>query len=93
MRIYLSGAMASCMDTYKTIFAEKQKELESEGHIVINPAMLPHGLDGNKYMPICLAMLDAADAIYMFNHWEESRGALIEKAYAEYHGKKIICKE
>lgn len=90
MKIYLSGAMASCMDTYKAIFAKKERELRQDGHIVINPATLPIGLKHNRYMPICLSMLDGADAIYMFNDWENSKGALLEKAYAEYQNKKVM---
>ena len=93
MRVYLSGAMASCMDTYQQIFANKQYELEYAGLTVINPAMLPVGLDSDRYMPICLAMLDGADAIYLFNDWQNSKGALLEKAYAEYQGKEVIYGE
>jgi len=91
MRIYLSGSMASCMDTYKDKFNRAQLYLEEKGHIVINPATLPVGLDSNRYMPICLSMLDGADAICMIgDDWQESKGALLEKAYAEYQGKKVL---
>lgn len=89
MIIYLSGAMANCAN-YKKIFIDKQSELEKQGHIVINPAILPIGLNDDKYMPICLSMIDGADAIYLFNDWQNSKGALLEKAYAEYQNKKII---
>ena len=91
-RIYISGAMMSRMDTYKSIFANAQYELEKD-YIVINPALLPTGLDAEKYMPICLAMVDAADAIYMLKGWERSKGAVIEKAYAEYQGKEVFYEE
>lgn len=90
MRIYISGAMRSCMSTYRQKFARAQKMLEDEGHIVINPAVLPVGLDMDRYMPICLSMIDAADAIFLFNNWQNSKGALLEKAYAEYQGKEIL---
>lgn len=90
MRIYISGSMASCMDTYRQKFARAQRLLERDGHIVINPATLPVGLDSDKYMPICLAMIDGADAIYLFNNWQNSKGALLEKAYAEYQDKEIL---
>lgn len=90
MRIYISGAMSSCINTYRHKFARVQKMLEDNGHIVINPAILPIGLDSERYMPICLSMIDGADAIYLFNNWEQSKGALLEKAYAEYQGKEVI---
>lgn len=93
MRIYISGAMASCKDTYKRIFNEKQKELEELGHTVINPAVLPPGLSHDKYMPICLSMIEGADAVYMFNDWKNSTGALLELAYAKYQGKAVIYGE
>lgn len=90
MKIYISGAISSCPNTYKEAFENKKRELEAAGHIVVNPATLPIGLEGNKYMPICLAMIEAADTIYMFNDWQNSKGALLEKAYAEYQGKSVI---
>lgn len=88
-RVYISGAMRSRMGTYKGIFADAQRELEKD-YIVINPALLPIGLESDKYMPICFAMIDAADAIYMLKGWEQSEGACLEKAYAEYHKKKVM---
>lgn len=90
MKIYISGSMTMCIDKYKKLFSKKAEQLESEGHIVINPATLPIGLDNEKYMPICLAMIDGAEAVYLFNDWEKSKGALLEKAYAEYQNKKVI---
>lgn len=91
-RVYISGAMMSRMDIYKSIFADAQHELEKD-YIVINPALLPTGLDAEKYMPICLAMVDAADAIYMLKGWKCSKGAVIEKTYAEYQGKEVLYEE
>lgn len=90
MIVYLSGSISGCLDTYKTKFAEAEKFCRELGYIVINPAVLPHGLEPDRYMPICLAMLDAADAIFMIKGWGESRGAALELAYAEYQGKLVI---
>lgn len=79
------------MSAYDRKFAKAQKVLEEKGHIVINPALLPKGLDRDKYMPICLTMIDGADAIYMIGtDWRKSKGALLEKAYAEYQGKNVL---
>lgn len=93
MKIYLSGAMANCADIYRMLFYREQLKLERDGHTVINPAILPTGLAHDKYMPICLSMIDGADAIYLFNNWQNSKGALLEKAYAEYQGKDVIYGE
>lgn len=93
MRVYISGSMSACMSTYRRSFAKAERMLVADGHIVINPAMLPVGLDADKYMPICMAMIDAADAIYLFNNWQNSKGALLEKAYAEYQGKTVLFGE
>ena len=93
MRIYISGAMAKRPDTYKEEFAKAEKEITEKGYTVINPAWLPKGLDKNRYMPICMAMVDAADAIYMMKGWEDSKGARLEKAYAEYQDKLVLYEE
>lgn len=90
MKIYISGAMASRPDTYKEIFDEAEAVFRKYGHIVLNPALLPKGLDHNKYMQICLAMIDAADMVFMLAGWEVSAGARLEKDYAEYQGKWVM---
>lgn len=90
MRIYISGAMAKRPNTYKEEFAKAEREITDKGYTVINPAWLPEGLDRNRYMPICLSMVDAADAIYMMDGWEDSKGARLEKAYAEYQDKLVL---
>ena len=91
MRVYLSGSVSNCLDTYREKFKEAEDVLKGQGHIVINPACLPIGLSEVDYMPICLSMLEAADAICMIgDDWRHSRGAVLEKAYADYQGKKVI---
>ena len=93
MRIYISGAMSSRMDVYRAEFSKVEQRLKEEGHIVINPAALPVGLDSDKYMPICLSMIDGADVVYLFGDWKSSKGAVLEKAYAEYQGKEVVYGE
>lgn len=90
MKIYISGAMAKRPDTYKKEFAKAEKELTDKGYVAVNPAHLPKGLPSNKYMPICLAMVDSCDAIFMMKGWEDSKGACLEKAYAEYQDKLVV---
>lgn len=90
MRIYISGPMATCPSTYKRKFSEMAELITEGGDIAVNPAVLPTGLDGDKYMPICFSMIDASDAVLMMQGWRESAGARLEKAYAEYQGKQIL---
>ena len=89
MKIYISGQMAK-RPNYKEIFEKAENDLTEKGYTVINPAWLPKGLGTTRYMPICMAMIDGCDAIFMLNGWENSKGACLEKAYAEYQEKLII---
>lgn len=87
--IYISGAMSSRLDTYKAAFAKAERELTERGYAVWNPANNPQGLDYEKYFPVCYAMIDASDSIYMLNGWSKSEGARRELAYAHGKGKNV----
>ena len=90
MKIYISGKMTGLPDLGRRHFENTEEALRSCGHVVLNPAVLPAGMAHGDYMPICLAMLDAADAVYMLHNWRESDGARLERAYAAYRGKRVI---
>lgn len=90
MIIYIAGKMTGLPDLGRAAFFAKAAELEMKGHIVLNPAVFPTGMPKAAYMPICMAMIDAADAIYMLDGWYDSPGANIEWEYAKYQGKLII---
>lgn len=93
MIVYIAGKMAGLPDNGRENFNRAEEKLKAQGHIVLNPASLPDGMPRERYMPICLAMLQAADAIYMLNDWGVSKGANLEFDYANYQMKKILFEE
>lgn len=90
MTVYISGAITNSVESYKIKFSEAREHLESLGYVVLDPSVLPQGLRLDQYMPICLAMLEQADAVYMLSDFRASEGSMLELDYASYQGKKII---
>lgn len=88
MKIYIAGKITGDPD-YKRKFAQAEMLLSESEHIAMNPAILPEGFPWESYMPICYAMIDACDAIYLLQGWEESKGARLERTYAKAHDKLI----
>lgn len=89
MKVYIAGKITG-LDNYKELFANAEKEIKAAGHVVMNPAILPEGFDYEDYMRIFFAMIDVCDAVYFLNNWQESSGAIREKAYAEETSKKLV---
>lgn len=89
MIIYIAGRIKDDPD-YKIKFHAAEEYLKEMGHTVLNPASLPLGLPEEAYMPICLAMLNAAEAIFMLEGAEQSDGAMLERNFAIYQNKVII---
>lgn len=92
MRVYISGKITGEFN-YKEKFDTAEKMLKKKGHIALNPTIIPLGLEYDQYIKIDLAMVDAADAIYMLDNWTDSRGANIEYDHANLQGKKILYQE
>ena len=86
MKIYIAGKITGDRK-YRTKFREAAKALEALGHVVLNPATLPDGLDQVDYMRICLAMLEAADLAVFMPDYQESAGAMVEWAWCQRTGK------
>ncbi|WP_312227582.1 DUF4406 domain-containing protein [Pseudescherichia sp.] len=93
MRIYIAGPMSGLSDYNRPAFWFMDMTLSAKGHTVLNPASLPDGLTQPQYMDICLAMLRCAEAIYLLRGWEESAGAVAEKALAEKLQLEIIYQD
>ncbi len=86
MKIYIAGKIAGDKQ-YRAKFREAAKTLEAAGHVVLNPASLPDGLEQADYMRICMAMLDTADLAVFLPDYQESKGAMVEWGYCQRIGK------
>ena len=93
MIIYIAGPMTGLPAYNRDAFMDAARLLTEAGHTALNPAMLPTTLPDHAYMPICTAMIDAADAIYMLDGFQKSLGARCERLYAKRQGKIEITEK
>jgi|GEM_PF-809715 len=91
MIVYISGPMRGYEQRNCKAFYEAERELSAQGYKVLNPARLPGDLPEDRYMPICIAMIEASDAVCMLTGWKESKGAMAEWSYARVQNKIIFC--
>lgn len=89
-KIFLSGPISTRLDTYKGEFDRAAQIVADAGHIPLNPAWMPLGLQQRDYMRISMAMLDSADLLVAHPDWAESAGATIEHNYAERVGIPVM---
>ena len=95
-RIYISGAITGT-DDFMERFARAQKELESQGYSVINPALvnsnMPEDTTYEEYMKMAFTMLDMCDSVYFLVGWDNSIGTNREYGYALAKDKTIIFEQ
>lgn len=90
LKVFLSGPVTSRLDTYQAEFEEAARIVREAGHLPLNPAALPIGMERRDYMRITLAMLDSADLILQLPGWGKSAGAVAEYAVAMKTGVESL---
>lgn len=87
--VFLSGAV-TLDKNYREKFGLAEQVLNKMGYIVLNPAVLPDGLEYDEYLRITLAMLGEADGVCVFDDWSESNGARVEIEEALHKDMPIV---
>lgn len=87
--IFLSGPMTGFPDYNRPLFNHAAQVLTEQGHIVLNPAWHPDGLEHSQYLHMCFAEIDVADTLVQLPGWSRSVSAAREFYYAQARNKKI----
>lgn len=93
LKDFLSGPISSRLETYKAEFDDAARIVSEAGHLPLNPATLPIGMENRDYMRICLAMLDSADLLLQLPGWGKSAGAIAERTVAMKTGVESLTLE
>jgi hypothetical protein len=91
MKVYVAGKITGDPECREK-FALAAAQLTAQGHVVLNPAMLPDGLTNREYMNICFAMMNAAEAVAFLPDAGESKGARLEYGLLCYCQDKQIVR-
>lgn len=89
-KIYIAGPISGDKDKNREAFFSMESRLKADGHIVLNPAVLPDGLTEAECMQIDLSMLMIADAICLLDGWKQSPGAMAEYHLAYKLNKQVL---
>lgn len=94
MRVYISGPISGVDEFESHIrFGRAERMIINAGHTAINPRRLSSwGLSWDTYMKIAQEILYSGevDAMLLLKGWEKSKGATIEKVWAEAKGIQIL---
>jgi hypothetical protein len=90
MKVYIAGKISGCPE-YKEFFEAAAKKVISMGNEPVIPYKGTSGRETYKeYIDHGLSLLKDCDAIFMLRNWPDSRGATLERMYAEVVDIPII---
>lgn len=84
MIIFLSGPVTYNPRRARRIFNRAARRLKRHGAVVLNPTLLPEGMEYEQYMTICETMLCEANAVCALPGYEQSKGSMREIIRAQY---------
>lgn len=95
-KIYISGQISGI--PYKEVkakFETAATKLIAEGYEVVNPINngIPINAPWELHIAMDVVLLMGCDSIYLLSDWHRSKGATLEKNFAELTGKTIIYEE
>ena len=64
-KIYIAGPISGLPNFNRDAFNAEAHRLLGLGHVALNPAILPDGLEQHEYMAICIEMVKMADQLVM----------------------------
>lgn len=95
-RVYISGPISGT-DDYLERFARVEERIKARDWVAVNPAKvnasLPKDTSYACYIDTSLAMLRHCTMIWMMKGWKDSKGALLEYAYARALDIAVIDEE
>lgn len=88
-KVYIAGKITGDPD-YRVKFKALERELQTDGHAVMNPAVMSDGFLYEEYMHVCMAMLAVCEVIFLMPDWKESPGAQREELFARALDKEVV---
>lgn len=95
MLVYISGKITGNKN-YKEDFLKAEHWLKLNGYKPINPSKLCDvfpKLTYEQFLAIDYKLIELADAIFMLDGWQKSKGACAELSYAKSLGKKVLYQD
>ena len=93
--VYIAGPLRADTEDKekenKAAFMNAEIKLFGAGYAPLNPVRFLDGIPDERCLPVCMAMLQAADVVVMLNGWPYSEGAKAEFYFALRQGKEVIC--